>query len=127
MSILLTPNEDRFVLFPIKYPKLWEFYKKAEASFWTSEELDFASDKRDWEKLNAGQKQFIETVLAFFAASDGIVNENLAALWPRSRYPKQGAFTAFRLQWKMCTPRPTHSLLSPMSRMSHGARNSLAA
>jgi ribonucleotide reductase beta subunit family protein with ferritin-like domain len=98
MSILLRPNEDRFVLFPIKYPKLWDFYKKAEASFWTSEELDFASDKRDWEKLNAGQKQFIETVLAFFAASDGIVNENLAAnFMAEVQVPEARCFYGFQI------------------------------
>ena len=78
MSKLLTPNPGRFVLLPIKNREIWDFYKKAEASFWTAEELDLQADKRDWEKLNDGQKYFIETVLAFFAASDGIVNENLA-------------------------------------------------
>jgi ribonucleoside-diphosphate reductase beta chain len=78
MSDLLTPNPSRFVLLPIKHREIWDFYKKAEASFWTAEELDLHADKRDWEKLNDGQKYFIETVLAFFAASDGIVNENLA-------------------------------------------------
>lgn len=87
----LAPNPDRFVLFPIKHKSLWDFYKKAEASFWTAEELDFESDKKDFQKLNPGQKHFIETVLAFFAASDGIVNENLAAnfmsevQWPEAR------------------------------------------
>lgn len=85
------PNDDRFVLFPIQHKVLWDFYKRAEASFWTAEELDFASDRNDWDRLNAGQKLFLETVLAFFAASDGIVNENLAAnflaevQWPEAR------------------------------------------
>jgi ribonucleoside-diphosphate reductase beta chain len=98
MSLLLTPNENRFVLFPIKYPKLWEFYKKAEASFWTTEELDFSSDKRDWDKLNAGQKQFIETVLAFFAASDGIVNENLAVnFMSEVQIPEARCFYGFQI------------------------------
>jgi len=98
MSALLTPNPSRFVLFPIKYPQLWEFYKKAEASFWTTEELDFSSDKRDWDKLNQGQKQFIETVLAFFAASDGIVNENLAAnFMSEVQLPEARCFYGFQI------------------------------
>lgn len=71
-------TKDRFVLFPIKYDAIWKMYKQAEASFWTAEEIDLASDKTDWEeKLNADEKHFISHVLAFFAASDGIVNENL--------------------------------------------------
>jgi len=76
---MLEENPDRFVLFPLKHKVLWDFYKRAESAFWTAEELDFEADKRDWALLNDGQKHFIETVLAFFAASDGIVNENLAA------------------------------------------------
>src|SRR5579864_312116 len=76
---ILVENKDRFVLFPIKYKDIWEFYKKAEASFWTAEEIDLASDMNDWNnKLNANEKHFIKNVLSFFAASDGIVNENLA-------------------------------------------------
>lgn len=76
---LLQENKDRFVLFPIKYKDIWEMYKKAEASFWTAEEIDLASDLLDWNnKLNDNERHFIKHVLAFFAASDGIVNENLA-------------------------------------------------
>lgn len=75
---ILTDSSDRFVLFPLKYPDLWEFYKKAEASFWTAEELDFGKDKADWESLSDDERHFLSHVLAFFAASDGIVNENLA-------------------------------------------------
>eukprot|EP01113_Clastostelium_recurvatum_P032783 TRINITY_DN4256_c0_g1_i1.p1 TRINITY_DN4256_c0_g1~~TRINITY_DN4256_c0_g1_i1.p1 ORF type:complete len:368 (-),score=96.11 TRINITY_DN4256_c0_g1_i1:74-1081(-) len=76
---ILTENKQRFVLFPLKYPKVWEMYKKAEASFWTAEEIDLAADQVDWEKkLNDDERHFISHVLAFFAASDGIVNENLA-------------------------------------------------
>jgi len=74
---LLTPSENRFVLFPIQHQDVWEMYKKAEASFWTAEELDLAHDLVDWEKLSDNEKYFIKNVLAFFAASDGIVNENL--------------------------------------------------
>jgi len=75
---ILQENKNRFVLFPIEHHDIWEFYKKAEASFWTAEEIDLSQDLKDWEKLNDGERHFISHVLAFFAASDGIVNENLA-------------------------------------------------
>src|SRR6188474_3838952 len=77
-ELLLKENKDRFVILPIKYPKIWEQYKKHEASFWTAEEIDLSSDTKDWEGMNDGERHFISHVLAFFAASDGIVNENLA-------------------------------------------------
>ncbi|MBN9293377.1 MAG: ribonucleotide-diphosphate reductase subunit beta [Flavobacteriia bacterium] len=76
---ILEPNDGRFVLFPIQHDDIWQFYKKAEASFWTAEEIDLSLDIIDWEsKLNDDERHFIKHVLAFFAASDGIVNENLA-------------------------------------------------
>ncbi len=76
---ILEPNDGRFVLFPIQHNDIWSFYKKAEASFWTAEEIDLSADIIDWEnKLNENEKHFVKHVLAFFAASDGIVNENLA-------------------------------------------------
>jgi ribonucleoside-diphosphate reductase beta chain len=76
---ILEENKNRFVLFPIKHDDIWAFYKKAEASFWTAEEIDLSPDLVDWEnKLNDDERYFIKHVLAFFAASDGIVNENLA-------------------------------------------------
>ena len=75
---LLQKNKDRFVLYPITHHDIWEFYKKAEASFWTAEEIDLSQDLKDWKRLNEGERHFITHVLAFFAASDGIVNENLA-------------------------------------------------
>lgn len=75
---ILKENKSRFVLFPIEHDDIWEFYKKAEASFWTAEEIDLSQDLRDWENLNDGERHFISHVLAFFAASDGIVNENIA-------------------------------------------------
>lgn len=78
-EILLRPNPRRFVIFPIEYPDMWKMYKKAEASFWTAEEVDLSRDLPDWEKLKPDEKHFISHVLAFFAASDGIVNENLVA------------------------------------------------
>lgn len=76
---ILKENKDRFVLFPIQHDDIWQFYKKQEASFWTAEEIDLSADLIDWDtKLNDDEKHFIKHVLAFFAASDGIVNENLA-------------------------------------------------
>ncbi|MGB3464679.1 MAG: ribonucleotide-diphosphate reductase subunit beta, partial [Cyclobacteriaceae bacterium] len=68
----------RFVLFPIQHDDIWKFYKKAEASFWTAEEIDLSQDQKDWANLSDNERHFIKHVLAFFAASDGIVNENLA-------------------------------------------------
>jgi ribonucleoside-diphosphate reductase beta chain len=76
---ILKEDAKRFVLFPIQHDDIWSFYKKSEASFWTAEEIDLESDLHDWEnKLNDDERFFIKNVLAFFAASDGIVNENLA-------------------------------------------------
>lgn len=75
---LLQENPNRFVIFPIKYNKIWEMYKKEMASFWTSEEIDLHQDQKDWDKLTNDERHFIKYVLAFFAASDGIVIENLA-------------------------------------------------
>ena len=76
---ILIKNNERFVLFPIAHNDIWQFYKKAEASFWTAEEIDLSQDLIDWnEKLSEDEQHFIKHILAFFAASDGIVNENLA-------------------------------------------------
>lgn len=75
---ILNENKDRFVLFPIEHHDIWKFYKQAEASFWTAEEIDLSQDLTDWSNLTDGERHFITHVLAFFAASDGIVNENLA-------------------------------------------------
>lgn len=76
---ILTDNPNRFVLFPIEHDDIWAFYKKSEASFWTAEEIDLEADLVDWNsKLNDDERYFIKHILAFFAASDGIVNENLA-------------------------------------------------
>ena len=96
---LLTENKDRFVLFPIKHNNIWQMYKQAEASFWTAEEIDLASDLTDWEtKLNADEKHFIKHVLAFFAASDGIVNENLAINFLNEvQYPEARCFYGFQV------------------------------
>jgi ribonucleoside-diphosphate reductase beta chain len=76
---LLTDNPGRFVLFPIEHGDIWDFYKKSEANFWTAEEIDLSADMVDWTaKLTDDERHFVKHVLAFFAASDGIVNENLA-------------------------------------------------
>ncbi len=96
---ILQENKDRFVLFPIKYHDVWEYYKKSEASFWTAEEIDLSADQVDWEnKLNADEKHFIKHVLAFFAASDGIVNENLAIHFLNEvQYPEARCFYGFQI------------------------------
>ena len=76
---ILQENKNRFVIFPIKHHDIWEWYKKMEASFWTAEEIDLSQDLNDWNnKLSEEERYFIKHILAFFAASDGIVNENLA-------------------------------------------------
>ena len=76
---ILQENKNRFVIFPIKHQDIWEFYKSMEASFWTAEEIDLSQDLNDWNnKLSDDERYFIKHILAFFAASDGIVNENLA-------------------------------------------------
>jgi ribonucleoside-diphosphate reductase beta chain len=97
-EVLLQENKDRFVLLPINYPKIWEQYKRHEASFWTAEEIDLSSDLKDWEKLNNGERHFISHVLAFFAASDGIVNENLAVNFMREvQLPEARCFYGFQI------------------------------
>jgi ribonucleoside-diphosphate reductase beta chain len=96
---ILKENKDRFVLFPIKHNEIWEMYKKAEASFWTAEEIDLGPDQSDWEnKLNDDERHFIKHVLAFFAASDGIVNENLAINFMNEvQYPEARCFYGFQI------------------------------
>jgi ribonucleoside-diphosphate reductase beta chain len=96
---LLEENKDRFVLFPISHNDIWSMYKKAEASFWTAEEIDLSSDQTDWEsKLTDDERYFIKHVLAFFAASDGIVNENLAVNFlNEAQYPEARCFYGFQI------------------------------
>src|SRR6478609_1932176 len=97
-EILLKENKDRFVILPINYPKIWEQYKRHEASFWTAEEIDLGSDMKDWENLNDGERHFISHVLAFFAASDGIVNENLAVnFMSEVQLPEARCFYGFQI------------------------------
>jgi ribonucleotide reductase beta subunit family protein with ferritin-like domain len=77
MEPILAPSTARFTTFPIRYPDLWALYKKAVGSFWTAEEIDLAGDLKDWDTLKSEEKNFIKIILAFFAASDGIVMENI--------------------------------------------------
>lgn len=99
MEPILQENNDRFVIFPIKHNDIWQFYKKAEASFWTAEEVDLSSDINDWQnKLNKDERHFISHILAFFAASDGIVNENLAVNFMQEvQYPEARCFYGFQI------------------------------
>ncbi|CAK9304034.1 unnamed protein product [Gordionus sp. m RMFG-2023] len=95
---LLRENPRRFVIFPIQYKDIWNFYKKAEASFWTVEEVDLGKDLNDWEKLKPTEKHFISHVLAFFAASDGIVNENLVERFAQEiQIPEARCFYGFQI------------------------------
>ena len=97
MEPILDSSTNRFVLFPIKYNSVWEMYKKAVASFWTVEEISF-SDIEDWNKLSANEQVFIENTLAFFAGSDGIVNENLVTRFYNDvQIPEAKAFYTFQM------------------------------
>lgn len=95
---ILQESNDRFVLFPIKYDEIWKMYKQAEASFWTAEEIDLSPDLVDWEKLSDDEKHFVSHVLAFFAASDGIVNENLVVNFMQDvTIPEARCFYGFQI------------------------------
>lgn len=94
---ILMEQSQRFCMFPIKYPQLWEMYKKAVASFWTAEEVDLSQDVGQWETLSKSEKHFISHVLSFFAAADGIVLENLAARFLTDvQIPEARAFYGFQ-------------------------------
>ena len=95
---LLKENPHRFVILPIQYDDIWKMYKKAKASFWTAEEIDLSMDMSDWEKLKDDEKHFIKHVLAFFAASDGIVNENLVERFMQEvQIPEARCFYGFQV------------------------------
>lgn len=96
---ILKDNKDRFVIFPIKHHDIWNWYKKSEASFWTAEEIDLQQDMTDWNtRLSDDEKYFIKHILAFFAASDGIVNENLAENFVNEvQYPEAKFFYGFQI------------------------------
>jgi ribonucleoside-diphosphate reductase beta chain len=98
MEKILTENPGRFVIFPIEHNDIWEFYKQHQAAFWTAEEVDLSNDIRDWESLTENEKYFVKNVLSFFAASDGIVNENLAENFYREvQYPEAKFFYGIQL------------------------------
>ncbi|XP_049890555.1 ribonucleoside-diphosphate reductase subunit M2 B [Epinephelus moara] len=95
---LLRENPRRFVVFPIQYPDIWKMYKQAQASFWTVEEVDLSKDLAHWERLKPEEKHFISHVLAFFAASDGIVNENLVQRFCQEvQVPEARSFYSFQI------------------------------
>ncbi len=95
---LLTQTNDRFVLFPIKYHDIWDMYKNAMASFWTAEEIDLYADLDDWNSLNEQERHYISHILAFFSASDGIVNENLAQRFYNDvQIPEARSFYGFQI------------------------------
>jgi ribonucleoside-diphosphate reductase beta chain len=96
---MLRENLDRFVLFPIEHSDIWEMYKQEQACFWTAEEIDLAEDLADWEnKLNDDERHFLKHILAFFAASDGIINENLVMNFSNEvQWPEARAFYGFQI------------------------------
>ena len=95
---ILQESKNRFVLFPIQHDEIWKMYKQAEASFWTTEEIDLNADLADWATLNKDEKHFISHVLAFFAASDGIVNENLVINFMKEvQIPEARCFYGFQI------------------------------
>merc|ERR550534_1327365 len=97
-ELLLKENPGRFVILPIKYQDVWAMYKKAEASFWTAEEIDLSQDTRDWEGLTDDEQHFIKNVFAFFAGSDGIVNENLGMKFSNEvQIPEARMFYGFQI------------------------------
>ncbi|AKU37467.1 Ribonucleoside-diphosphate reductase subunit [Scale drop disease virus] len=97
-NVLLTENPSRFVVFPIQYHDIWQMYKKAQASFWTAEEVDLTKDLAHWIALKPQEKHFISLVLAFFAASDGIVNENLVSRFAQEvQLPEARCFYGFQI------------------------------
>jgi len=99
---ILKENKNRFVLFPIQHQDIWDMYKKAEASFWTAEEIDLSPDLHDWEnKLSNEEKHMVKKILAFFASSDGIVNETLAANFMKEvQWPEARCFYGFQFMIK---------------------------
>lgn len=95
---ILEPSNDRFVLLPIKYDDIWEMYKKSMASFWTAEEIDLYQDLEDWKKLNDDERHYIKHILAFFSASDGIINENLCLRFYNDvQIPEARCFYGFQI------------------------------
>jgi ribonucleoside-diphosphate reductase beta chain len=95
---ILQENPNRFVIFPIEYNDIWEFYKQHQAAFWTAEEVDLSNDIRDWQNLTDNERYFIKNILSFFASSDGIVNENLAENFLKEvQYPEAKFFYGMQI------------------------------
>jgi ribonucleoside-diphosphate reductase beta chain len=95
---ILEENPGRFVIFPIQYDDIWEYYKQHQAAFWTAEEVDLSNDIRDWESLTDNERYFIKNILSFFASSDGIVNENLAENFLKEvQYPEAKFFYGIQI------------------------------
>jgi len=108
---LLQENPHRFVLFPIQHDDIWRMYKKAKASFWIAEEIDLKTNTTDWDHLTSNKRHFISHVLAFFAASDGIVNENLSSNFATEvTSPEARCFYSFQIAIKYIQSK-TYSLL----------------
>lgn len=98
MNTILDPRSKRWTILPISYPQVWEMYKKAKASIWMTEEVDLSKDMEHWEKLKDDERFFIEHILAFFASSDGIVNENLTERFEREvQIPEAKFFYGFQI------------------------------
>lgn len=124
-ELLLRENKDRFVILPINYPTIWEHYKRHEASFWTAEEIDLSNDLKDWATLNSGERHFISHVLAFFAASDGIVNENLAVnFMSEVQLPEARCFYGFQIMMENIHSE-TYALLIDTYIKDHVEKNKL--
>ena len=98
MEKILVENPNRFVIFPIEHDDIWDYYKQHQAAFWTAEEVDLSNDIRDWNNLTENEQYFVKNILSFFAASDGIVNENLAENFLKEvQYPEAKFFYGFQL------------------------------
>ena len=108
MEPILSPHNDRFVLLPIKYRDIWEMYKKAEASFWTTEEIDLSTDLLDWKNSMKTKSTSLNMYWLFLLASDGIVNEIWLFDFVRKfRSQRLGAFMVFKWLWKTFILKPT--------------------
>jgi len=97
-EIILTPDDSRFVVLPIKYPDLYDFYKRAVSSFWVEDEIGLEKDMKDWREMGEGERWFIIHILAFFAGADGIINENLALrFYNEVQIPEARLFYGFQV------------------------------
>lgn len=123
---ILHANDGRFVIFPIQHPDIWQAYKTAESMFWTAEEIDLSQDQNDWEnKLTDNERYYVENILAFFAASDGIVNENLAENFVKEvQYPEAKFYYGFQIMMENIHSE-TYSLLIDTYVKDHAKRDRL--